>query len=181
MRGNAKVETVGFLVKILPCLYTAKARSVSEPLPWVRNTKTENSTVLSEPPSCVETPRSRRIWFPNSNPPLPLYGKGEVSKQSKHLPWVRNTKIGNSMVLSKRPFCVGTSRLRTKRLPIKILPCLYTARARSERGTSLPCLIRQGQYGSQLYISFTPMWKGRDQLSEPLPCLVRQGREQYGS
>jgi len=49
-----------FPVKILPYLYTARTRSVNEPLPWVRNTKIGNNMVPSEPPSCVGTPRSRQ-------------------------------------------------------------------------------------------------------------------------
>ena len=115
---------------------------VNEPLPWVRNTETGNSMVLSEPPSFMRMPRAKTVWF-QLNSPLLLYDKNEVNKQSKHLPWVRNTKIGNSMVLSEPPSCVGTPRSRTKQLPVKILPCLYTATVRSERGT--PSLSRKAR------------------------------------
>ena len=62
--GTPRSRRVWFPVKILHCLYTARTRSVSEPLPWVRNTKIGNNMVLSESPSCVGTPRSRRVWFP---------------------------------------------------------------------------------------------------------------------
>ena len=43
--SSPRLRTTRFLVKILPCLYTARTRSVNEPLPWVRNTKIGNNTV----------------------------------------------------------------------------------------------------------------------------------------
>jgi len=120
---------VWFPVKILRCIYAARTRSVSEPLPWVRNTKTGNRMVLSEPPSCVRTPRSRTIWFPVKI--LPYLCAARTRSVREPLPWVRKTKTGNSMVLSEPPSCMGTPRSRTVRFPVKILPCLYTTRTRS--------------------------------------------------
>ena len=95
----------------------------------------------------LKTPRSEIVWFLLS---LPLvwerqgreqYGSQLKSslafvrqgrgQQSEPLPWVRNTKIGNSMVLSEPPSCVGTPRSRTVRFPVKIISCLYAARTRS--------------------------------------------------
>jgi len=106
-------------------LYSA----VNEPLPWVRNTKTGNNMVLSEPLSCVETPRSRRIWFPQLNPPLPYTVR--TRSVNEPLPWVRNTKIGNNMVPSEPPSCVETLRLRRVWFPQLNPPLPYMARTMS--------------------------------------------------
>ena len=103
--------------------------SKSEPLPLVRNTKIGNSMVLSEPPSCVGTPRSRTVWFPVKI--LPCLYTARMRSASEPLPWVRNTKIRNSMVLSEPPSCVRIPRSRTGQFPVEILPCLYAARTRS--------------------------------------------------
>ena len=79
-----------FPVKILPCLYTARTRSVN---------KVNTSLGL-------ETPRLGIVWFLVS---LPLVWEHQGREQ----------------------------------LLVKILPCLCTARARSERGTSsLSCKAR---------------------------------------